>query len=95
MKLYLLDRVQAVTAADPALQNELQKILDRRKHLGQTHQQRTLEQRTKALAQAEKLEPAMYPLPTRNARQLAKLATQARTRLLIIEGSNFYKVLKK
>ena len=59
MRLYLLDRVQAVTAAHPSLQAELQTALGRRERLGQTQQARTLARRAELLAQAEKLKPEM------------------------------------
>ena len=82
MRLYLLDRVQAVTAAQPSLQTELQNTIDRRTRLSQTQQDRTLARRAELLAQAEKLEPAMLPIPSKDAPRLMELAAEARKQFL-------------
>ena len=80
MRLYLLDRVQAVTAAHPSLQAELQTALGRRERLGQTQQARTLARRAELLAQAEKLKPEMRWVPTTDGDRLMDLAAEARSR---------------
>ena len=82
MRLYLIDRVQAVTAADWSLQTELQNTLNRRKQRSNTQQERTLNRRTQLIAQTEQLEPVMLALPTKNARRLMELATKAREQSL-------------
>ena len=83
MRLFLLDRVQEITAGNQQLQAELQKTMDRRQDLQSDRVERTAAKRAKLLKEAEQMEPVMYQLPTRNAQVLAKMAAQSRLDFLM------------
>ena len=83
MRLFLLDRLQEITAGNQQLQAELQKTMNRRRDLQSDRVEHTAAKRTKLLKEAEQIEPVMYQLPTRSAQALAKMAAQSRLDFLM------------
>ena len=90
MRLYLLDRVQSITADSSKLRQALQATLDRREQNEQDRHRNDLLRREKLLRQVAGLKPQMRALPTRNTKALMRMATRDREEFLRDNGLHHY-----